>query len=285
MSLKVLISYSKINLFLNVGKKIKKTHLHNIQSMIFQVNIYDKIYIKKNKSFKNNIKFVGKFNKYINKKNNTVSKSIFLLKQRGFVKKNHFFDITVKKNIPVFAGLGGGSSNAASIIKYFKKNKKLSKEDISYFSKFLGSDLIVFLGSSQIFQKNLLKIVNLKKKYNFYFVMVYPYFKCSSKYIYSKVDTLKRIENRGYNSVSKIDLLKKLILEKNYLEKTVISKYPKIKEILNELNSSKGRYFSRITGSGSTCFGVFLNKKSANKAHNHIKKKFAKFWCVIGKTI
>ena len=97
MSLKVLISYSKINLFLNVGKKIKKTHLHNIQSMIFQVNIYDKIYIKKNKSFKNNIKFVGKFNKYINKKNNTVSKSIFLLKQRGFVKKNHFFDITVKK--------------------------------------------------------------------------------------------------------------------------------------------------------------------------------------------
>lgn len=284
MAQKVLISYSKINLFLNVGKKLNKSKLHDIQSLIFLINIHDKIYIKRNKSFKNNVKFIGKFKKDVFK-NNNISKSIFLLKEMGFIKKDYFFDVKVKKNIPVFSGLGGGSSNAASIIKYFTKNKKLSKKNISYFSKFLGSDLRIFFNSPQVFQKSLTNFKKLRKKYIFYFVMVYPNFKCSTKEIYSKNKVVKKIQNRRYGSESRKMLLKKLIREKNYLQKAVISKYPKISEILNDLHSAQDCCFSRVTGSGSTCFGVFLNKKSANKALTHIKKKFTKFWCVIGKTI
>ena len=79
MAQKVLISYSKINLFLNVGKKLNKSKLHDIQSLIFLINIHDKIYIKRNKSFKNNVKFIGKFKKDVFK-NNNISKSIFYCK-------------------------------------------------------------------------------------------------------------------------------------------------------------------------------------------------------------
>ena len=79
-----------------------------------------------------------------------------------------------------------------------------------------------------------------------------------------------------------ISLLKK---KRNVLEKIVIKKYPIIKKILNEIQKTNNCQFSRLTGSGSACFGLFLTKKSAVLGLKKIKKKFPKFWCVIGKTI
>ena len=71
----------------------------------------------------------------------------------------------------------------------------------------------------------------------------------------------------------------------NSLEKIVIKKFPIIKKILNELEQINSCQFSRLTGSGSACFGLFLTKKSAELGLKKIKKKFPKYWCVTGKTI
>ena len=71
----------------------------------------------------------------------------------------------------------------------------------------------------------------------------------------------------------------------NLLEKIVIKKYPIIKKILNEIQKTNNCQFSRLTGSGSACFGLFLTKKSAVSAHIKIKKKFPNYWCATGKTI
>ena len=71
----------------------------------------------------------------------------------------------------------------------------------------------------------------------------------------------------------------------NSLEKIVIKKFPIIKKILNELKQINNCQFSRLTGSGSACFGLFLTKKSAELGLKKIKKKFPKYWCVTGKTI
>ncbi len=65
----ILKSYCKINLFLSVGRKLKRYKLHNIQSLIFFINLYDQIQIKKINSSKDSIKFFGKFSNYVNKKN------------------------------------------------------------------------------------------------------------------------------------------------------------------------------------------------------------------------
>ena len=54
---------------------------------------------------------------------------------------------------------------------------------------------------------------------------------------------------------------------------------------LFELKNLKKCQFSRLTGSGSACFGVFLTKKSADLGLKKIRKRFPKFWCVVGKTI
>ncbi len=282
----VLKSYAKVNLFLKVGKKIKTKKLHNIQSLVFLINLSDKITIKRNYGSKDIVEFKGKFKKYIIKNNNSIIKSMRLLKKKNFLDNNINYRINVKKNIPVFSGLGGGSSNAASIIKFFLKKKDISKKNIDYFSKTLGSDFRLFLSHKKIFQKNILTINNFKTNYKFFFVMVYPFLKSSTKEIYSKISKFDIIRKKNnFYSTSKSGLIDKLRLEKNSLERIVIYKFPKIKKILKELEISKNCQFSRITGSGSACFGVFLNKKDANLALKQIKRKFPQFWSVLCKTI
>ncbi len=89
----------------------------------------------------------------------------------------------------------------------------------------------------------------------------------------------------NYNFSSKEKLLNKLKHQGNSLEKIVIKKFPKTREVLNNLKQINNCQFSRLTGSGSACFGLFLKKKSATLGLRKIKKKFPKYWCVVGKTI
>jgi len=282
----ILKSYCKINLFLNVGKKNKKRKLHNIQSLVCLINLHDKIGISRVKSQKDKIKFSGKFSSDVKKKDNSVNRCLSLLRTKGMIKKNHNYNILIKKNIPVFSGFGGGSSNAATLIKYFIKERKLLEKNELYFSRKLGSDLRLFFGSKQIFQKNLNQIIDLKRKLKFYFILVYPFLKSSTKDVYSKVKVYKNLKTNGfYKKGSKLKVVESLKYQENSLEKIVISKFPIIQKILLELRVIKNCQFSRLTGSGSACFGLFLTKKSADLGLKKIKKKFPKFWCVIGKTI
>ena len=282
----ILKSYCKINLFLSVGRKLKRYKLHNIQSLIFFINLYDQIQIKKINSSKDNIKFFGKFSNYVNKKNNSITKSLSLLRTRGFINEKDKFKIIVKKNVPVFSGFGGGSSNAAALVKFFIKKRKISRKTMDYFSKILGSDFRLFFYPPQLFQRNLFKITKFKKKYNFYFILVYPFLRSSTKNIYGQFRDYKTIKNRNnYQVNSKLKMIQNMKFEENSLEKIVVLKYPVIKKILNELKLIKNCQFSRITGSGSACFGLFLTQRSADLGLSKIKKKFPKFWCVVGKTI
>ena len=108
-------SYAKINLALNVIGK--KSLLHKIESIIAFIDLHDDIFIKKVKSEKHKILFEGKFSKNINK-NNTISRLLEILENKKIL-KNKKFEIRVIKKIPNEAGLGGGSMNAATILKYF----------------------------------------------------------------------------------------------------------------------------------------------------------------------
>ena len=119
-------SYSKINLFLRVLKK-NKNGLHNIQSSVMLLDLHDEINVKTINKNKDKITFVGRFNENINKNINSISKVLSLLRNHNLISSKKKYKIVINKKIPVFAGLGGGTSNAASLIKYFLKNKPNNK--------------------------------------------------------------------------------------------------------------------------------------------------------------
>ena len=143
-------SYSKINLSLRVLKKLK-SGIHDIETSAVLLRLFDELIIKKSK--KDLTIFKGKFKKKINSKNNTILESLSLLRNLKIIKS--FYKVVIKKNIPVFAGLGGGTGNAVSLIKYFVK-KKLSEKLIVKFEKKIGSDFRLFL-FNHTEQKNLKK--------------------------------------------------------------------------------------------------------------------------------
>ena len=280
-------SYCKINLSLRVIKKLN-TGYHNIISLITFAELHDVISISVIKKSKDKISFFGRFKKGINKKSNTITKVLNLLRNNRLL-NNKTFKINIRKNIPHSSGLGGGSSNAADLLNYLnsKMKLKLSKNKIKKLAAQVGFDVPINLE-----RKNTLltgkgsKILRINKKFNLNLLIVYPNLICSTKKIYQKNKTISllRPQNSFYikNNKKLIDFLKN---EDNDLEKTVIRIYPKVKKIITFIKSQRGCYFSRITGSGSACIGIFSNTKNIKRAQRLIKSKYPKYWCAVSKTI
>ena len=179
-------SFCKINLSLRVLSRLNRGY-HNINSIITFCNLYDLISIYKIKGTKDKISFSGRFKKGINKKSNTVTKVLYLLRKKNFLKKQAF-KINIQKNIPHGSGLGGGSSNAANVLTFFnsKMRLKLNKNEISKIAYQIGFDTPVSLE-----KKNTLltgkkgEILRLNQKFRLNILIVYPNIICSTKKVYA----------------------------------------------------------------------------------------------------
>ena len=109
--------------------------------------------------------------------------------------------------------------------------------------------------------------------------MLYKRNLCKSKKLFPK----KRLEENRIKTKSKF--ISHLSKSSNDLQSIVEKKYPIIKELLINVRNNKGCYFSRMTGSGSVCYGLFNNQIQAKKALNNLKIKYPKFWSSLAKTV
>ncbi len=272
-------SFSKLNLTLRVLNKLKNG-MHDIETNSILVDVFDEITIKKN--IKDKIIFKGKFNKKINKNKNTVKDTLKILRKHKLI--NDFYKISIKKNIPIFAGLGGGTSNSASIVKYFLKSS-INNALLNELEKKVGSDLKLFLYNNS-FQKNLKIVLKAKNKLQLPIIILFPNIDCKTKEIYKKVDNFSLSSKKRYlKKINEKQFLKYIQSDRNDLQKIVEKKYFKISMLIKNIDIQKGCIFSRMTGSGSACYGVFKSKKTAKIAMNNLKRKYPKYWCVITKTI
>ena len=272
--------YAKINLSLNVLRK-ERTGFHKIQSVISFLNFYDEIYIQQINKKKHIIKFIGPFSKNLNKKN-TISKLLNILDKKNVLKKK--YKIHVKKNVPQQSGLGGGSMNAAFLLKYFLKKKiiQLSKKEIFNICNQIGSDVFLGLDRKNSILLNKKKIKKYNVKMAFFALLVKPKIGCSTKEIYRRVKYFSKNRIKISSKIFKIQFLKYV---KNDLEAPAFTLYPilgKLKIFLSNINQVK---FVRMTGSGSTIVAYFSNKKSAINGLKIIKKKFKNHWSIVSKTI
>jgi 4-diphosphocytidyl-2-C-methyl-D-erythritol kinase len=280
-------SYCKVNLSLKIIKKLSNGY-HNIISLITFCKLNDLIFISKVQSPKDNIIFSGKFKKGINKKSNTVTKVLSLFRKNKLL-GNQKFKIKIQKNIPHGSGLGGGSANAADLINYLnlEMKLKLSKKNLINLGKQIGFDVPLGLERKNILltgKKN--EILKIKQKFKLDLLVVYPSLICSTKKIYKANKNISQAKPKTFfYKKNKKQLINFLKNENNDLEDTVIKIYPKVKKIINYIKLQKGCYFSRITGSGSACIGIFSSRKNALYTQKLIKLKYPKYWCAVSKTM
>ncbi len=276
----VLKSFSKINLTLNVNKKLKN-NFHDIQSYYCQINLYDSIKIRKINGHGDKVKFLGKFKKLIDNKNNSVLDTLKFLRKNKII--SSYFSVIIDKKIPVYSGLGGGTGNAITIFKHFIKKK--DNKMINSLCKFIGTDSRLFF-YNQGFLKNLNSVIKLKKQHKFYFLLIYPNIKSPTKMIYSKVRHFSRKIRYNANFTKNKRLFENYLkLQKNDLQLIVENKHLALKKIIAEIYNNKGCAFSRMTGSGSVCYGMFQSKKLAKKALNKLSIKYSRYWMCVAKTI
>ena len=274
-------SYAKINLALNVTGKTSK--LHKIESIVSFINLHDVINLKVTNNKAHKVSFIGKFSKNINEKN-TVSMLLKLLDKKKLLKDKKF-DIKIIKNIPQQAGMGGGSMNASSLINFFIRKKliKVKKSELVKLAKLIGSDVILGIKPSDSILSTNGKIKKFDKQAKLHVLAVKPNFGCSTKYIYSKVNTFTKSQfNLQKRSMFKIDYLKTL---NNDLEKIVFNKYPRLEKIKLFLLTIPNTIFVRMSGSGSSIIAYFHSKKACGIAYSQFKRKFSSHWCIISKTI
>ena len=274
-------SYAKINLALNVTGK--RNSMHKIESIISFIDLHDLISIQNIKSNNHKISFYGKFSKNI-KRENTVQKLLDLL-DRSNLLKNKKFKISIKKNIPQEAGLGGGSMNAAAILNFFIKKKiiKLTKINIEKLCNSIGSDVILGINFSSSILKSNNQIKKFTKCPKYNTLLVKPNFGCSTKKIYSGVRKFTK-PNLNYPKKQMFSS-NYLIQQVNALEKIAFLKYPRLKNIKLFLKNLNSPLFVRMTGSGSVICAYYQYSKDCKLAKIQFKRKFKNYWCNVSKTI
>ena len=274
-------SYAKINLALNIVGKNKL--LHKIESIISFLDFYDEILIKVIKNKNHKIKFIGKFSNNISL-DNTVSKLFKIIEKKKLL-KNLKFEIIIKKNIPLEAGLGGGSMNASNILKFLIKKKliKISKKETYEICNLVGSDVILGIYSNNLILRSNNTITNFLIKRNIFTLIVKPNFGCSTKEIYSKVKKLRKAKfNQPLKNMFDLDFFKKM---NNDLERIALNEYPRLSVLKNFLEKLPKVEFVRMTGSGSAIIAYFKSYKMCKEAEKKVKKQFRNYWCKTAKTI
>ena len=279
-------SYAKINLYLKIGKKVSSGY-HNIQSVMQKIDLSDNISIEPISEDKI---IVESTNKEIENESNLAYDAAMLLKKKYKVK--HGVKIFIEKNIPLEAGLGGGSSDAATALMNLNKlwSLKLKEKQLIELAAQIGSDVPFFIGENAALVEGIGdKIKRIKKSFSINIVLINPGFRVSTKWAYSSFDRQIRENQRfsghrkskGFSREPKIktkaeiNALIKAIEKKdikeiasnlhNDFEPIVAKRYKIINEIKNNLLRNDALN-AAVSGSGPTVFGVFNSIYEAREA-------------------
>lgn len=254
-----MLSYAKVNLFLQVLNK-RADRYHNIVSLFQAVDLADTLDFELQSEPGVVIEIHGRMTDLPIGTDNLIAKAYSALA------KDFSFDkglkVRIDKRIPIGAGLGGGSSNAATTLLASNTlfDLKLSEEKLNLYALSLGSDVPFFLSSGQAMVRGrgeLIEQVALPTDY--FLVLVYPGIHCSTTEAYESLDAglTKRAPHFSFqNCRTTEELLTPLRSVGNDFEQVQYSRYPVLGRV-HELLERAGASLVRLSGSGSTVFGLF----------------------------
>ncbi len=249
----------KINLNLSIGH-MRNSNLHEVESLIVPIDLFDEINIKINDKEYDEIIFKDNPNLSIN---STVHKALLCLRRNSNL--DQFFDIHVNKYIPIEAGLGGGSSDAAAVITSISNSLGLLLPDYTTIAKDVGSDVPFFINGKTSKIKGIGdEINNFEIAQDLFFLVIVPVFGISTKAVFQEWD---KLNNEDINS-KKFYFNDDITIFNDSLE-VALRLEPKMKiykETLEEVLNKE----VFITGTGSTLFSIYNSEEEAEYAKSNV---------------
>ncbi|MPQ43012.1 4-(cytidine 5'-diphospho)-2-C-methyl-D-erythritol kinase [Clostridium tarantellae] len=268
-------AYAKINIALDVvGKREDGYHL--LKMIMQTIDLYDIIEIKKNNI--ENINLTCNKHYIPTDERNLAYKAAKIFKQEFNVKSG--IDIDIKKNIPVAAGLAGGSTDAAAVLELMNKLFKINanRYKLEKLALKIGADVPYCIkGGTALCEGIGEKITPLEPFNNKILVVVKPNFGVSTKDVYNALDVKKIYKHANIDGL--IEAMKKQNIiwvaknMKNVLENVTLKKHIILKNIKDDMNKM-GAINSMMSGSGPTIFAFFEDMSLAQKCYEGIKEKY-----------
>jgi 4-diphosphocytidyl-2-C-methyl-D-erythritol kinase len=267
---------AKVNLALHV-RGLKSNGYHELHSLVTFANIGDIIEVRPSNELKLTIE--GPFADNVPKDTDNI-----VIKAAKFLLPDGKAHINLIKNLPVEAGLGGGSADAAATLRSLSK---LWNIPIPKTPEVLGADVpICLLKETAIVQGIGEKITPVSIPSNLHIVLIKPNIGLSTAKVFNNLKNKhneKMCTFKGTDSIEEFaNYLNKL---RNDLLQTSITIVPLLRDIINFLNVQNGNYYIQMSGSGTTCFGLFDDEVSAMRALSQAKIKFPNMWCKMVKLI
>ena len=182
--------------------------------------------------------------------------------------------VTLEKHLPVSAGIGGGSANAAAILRM------CDIDDVGM-AVSLGADVPVCLRSETAHMTGIGEDVTLMPDMGqLHALLVNPRVAVSTGAIFKAFDASPDIRETPRPMRANGDLLSRALDGRNDLEPIAMAQAPVIGDVLRMLASQNGCQLARMSGSGATCFGVFESSRALRKAEAAIRAQAPEWWCV-----
>ena len=272
----VINSNAKVNIGLRVLKK-KINGYHDIVTIFQEIDFFDIITLTKNPdgcSFNSNVDWLK------NDEDNLCIAAYRLMEKKYGIGG---INIDLNKKIPAGSGLGGGSSNAASVMKGSCElyGLNIPKNELEHLAISIGADVPFFInGSIQLGEGVGEKLTPLKNKVRGKYLIIMPDIVINTSWAYSQfkngLDTSVSSINFASLLNKKTTSFNKLKLIENDFESIVIPAYPEIGEIKQKLCAFGAQYAS-LSGSGSTVFGIFNDEALLEKASSYFTPKYNTF--------
>lgn len=275
---------AKLNLFLHITGR-RPNGYHELESLFVFTEFGDKIWVRKSAQL--SLKIVGDFAASLTSEGDNLvlraAQALALYSEQGLGA-----EIILEKNIPLSAGLGGGSSDAAATLRaliqlwgVYIKPHELEKIALS-----LGADVPACLYAQQSLVKGIGEIISpLAKPLEFYCVLV------NDGTALSTPDIFKTFETQNLSFSPKI-LETENGLDVGWMKNTKNDLFepacllaPEIKNLVDEMSGFEDVLLARMTGSGATCFALTKKLKAAENVAKIMKKRHPNFWCKVSKTI
>ncbi|HNQ46881.1 MAG TPA: 4-(cytidine 5'-diphospho)-2-C-methyl-D-erythritol kinase [Syntrophorhabdus sp.] len=257
------LSPAKVNLFLKVVSK-RPDGYHNIVSIVDIISVFDVIHIEE---IPDDVIIIEDDKDILPKDAaNTMYRAAVALKER--FKINRGVRVFVEKNIPIGSGLGGPSSNAATVLKELARIWKvqINEAELNDIGKGIGADVPLFLYGNACIMRGIGNKISPVELPSLWYLIIYPNISISTRRVYEGLKIVLTKKQNDIKLVAKFSGTREVsaILE-NDLERIGILLCPIIKTIKDRLIES-GASGTLMSGSGSSVFGIFENEEGAKQA-------------------
>ncbi len=259
-------SPAKVNLRLEILKR-REDGYHELRTVLQKISLYDTLHfcLKKGKGI-----FIATQHPDlpVGKINLVYRAAQSMLKRSDYKGAVH---INIEKRIPLGAGLGGGSSNAATTFKALNQllRMNLPRMGLMEMGLEIGADVPFFFLEGSAVGSGIGERLRRIELPDLWYVLIYPNFEVSTHWAYQNFVLTNQRIHFNLPKFRKIpEGISRILF--NHLEEVVSKKYPQI-DIMKEMLFSGGALGALMTGSGPTVFGIFSGEKRATEAYERIK--------------